>query len=133
MGSTLRVNDTLQITDVQGFPSELSIMQHIASPYNIEEFGETVFTFQDKDGIRNFQQPPVKNFLVQNYQGKHIYWGLIMMLEVRHDYLANTTSGRYQLASLYSLIQMQMAAAMTGLATNLDYFSSTFYVASEPE
>ncbi|MEM6431277.1 MAG: hypothetical protein AAF708_18710 [Deinococcota bacterium] len=133
MGSTLRVNDTLQITDAQGFPSELSIAQHIASPYIIEDFKETVFTFTDKDGIRNFQQPPVKNFLVQNYQGKHIYWGLIVMLEVHHDYLANTTSGRYKLASLYSLAQMKMAAAMTGLAADLDYFSSTLYLSSEPD
>lgn len=125
MGSTIRVNDTLQITAAQGFPAELDILRQLESPLLATQFSETVFSFQGKDGIRNFQQDPVKNFLVENRAGKHIYWGLITMLTVSHDYLANTTSGVYKLHTLYTLEQMKLAAQITGLAPELDYFSST--------
>lgn len=124
MGSTVRSNDTLQITDEQGFPTELDIHRHIRTPLVAEQFAGRVFAFQDKPSIRNFQQPPVQNFLVQNYQGMHIYWGLITMLTVTHDYQTNSTSGQYQIHTIYTLQEMQMAARMTGLAAELDYFST---------
>lgn len=127
MGSTVRVNDTLQITAEQGFPRELAISEYLESPFPVSRFDGVVFSFQAKEGIRNFQQPPVQNFLVENHQGKHIYWGLITMLFVGHDYLANVTSGQYKLHTLYTLEQMKMAANLTGLASDLDYFSSELY------
>ena len=123
MGSTLRVNDTLQITSEQGFPAALDIRKHLRSPFLAAQFEKQVFAFHGKEGVRNFQQPPVQNFLVQNLEGKHIYWGLITMLDVSHDYLHNLSSGRYKIHLLYTPEQMKMAAEMTGLANELDYFS----------
>lgn len=122
MGSTLRINDTLQITAEQGFPIELDINAHLESPLSASQFGSRVFTFWGKDGVRNFQHPPVQNFLVENRGGQHIYWGLITMLSVTHDYLENVTSGRYRLHTLYTPEQMQRAAPMLGLDPALDYF-----------
>ena len=125
MGSTVRINDTLQITPQQGFPNALNIEQHLRQPILASAFETTVFEFFDKDGIRSFQQPPTVNFLVENRAGRHIYWGLIRVESIAHDYLNNTTSGRYRLQSIYTPEQMKMAAAMTGLASDLDYFLST--------
>jgi len=133
MGSTIRVNDTLQITAEQGFPQVLSISNYLESPFTVSRFAGTAFSFQNKEGIRNFQQPPVQNFLVENHQGKHIYWGLITMLRVSHDYSANVTSGEYRLHTLYTLEQMKMAATLTGLASDLDYFSSKLYAPVSPD
>ncbi|MDQ3397649.1 MAG: hypothetical protein M3511_07735 [Deinococcota bacterium] len=125
MGSTIRVNDTLQITPEQGFPTELDIHRHLESPFSYRQFKNRVFSFRGKEGVRTFQQPPVQNFLVENRGGKHIYWGLITMLTVTHDYLDEVTSGRYQIHTLYTPEQMRMAARMTGIASELDYFANT--------
>ena len=124
MGSTIRVNDTLQITPDQGFPPALDIHQHIHALLSAAYFRDQIFSFHGKEGIRNFQQPPVQNFLVENRAGKHIYWGLITMLTVTHDYVGNVTSGTYRIHTIYTLEQMKMAAEMTGLASKLDYFSA---------
>lgn len=122
MGSTLRVNDTLQISAAQGFPVELDIAAHLSQPLTLETFRNRLFSFHNKEGIRNFQQPPVQNFLVENREGKHIYWGLITMLQVSHDYLANMTSGKYNLHTLYTPEQMKLAPQLLGLAKELDFF-----------
>ena len=123
MGSTIRVNDTLQITPNQGFPIALDILQHLMFPLSASQFSGQVFSFWSKEGIRNFQQSPVQNFLVENREGKHIYWGLITMLSVTHDYLKNMTSGQYQIYTIYTHEQMKMAARMTGIDSQLDYFA----------
>ena len=123
MGSTIRTNDTLQITASQGFPAELDLERHRKSPLNGAQFENRAFSFRDKEEIRNFQQPPVKNFLVENRKGKHIYWGLITMLSVKHDYVGQVTAGQYQIHTLYSYDEMKIAARMLGLDPQLDYFS----------
>ena len=122
MGSTIRLNDTLQITAAQGFPAELDLVQQLESPLSASHFEGQTFSFRDKEGVRNFQQPPVLNFLVENRDGKHIYWGRIAMLNVTHDYLANVTSGRYEIHTLYTPEQMKVAAKLIGLDEELDYF-----------
>jgi hypothetical protein len=127
MGSTLRVNDTLQITSEQGFPEVLDIAEHLRSPLAVTRFEGVIFDFCAKEGIRNFQQPPTANFLVQNYQGTHIYWGLIFMLWVTHDYANDLTSGRYRLHTLYTPEQMRLAPELVGLERHVDYFSSPLY------
>ena len=123
MGSTVRTNDTLQITAEQGFPAVLDIQQHLKEPFSTSQFEAQTFAFGGKEGIRNFQQPPIRNFLVENRDGRHIYWGLISMLKVSHDYLENVTSGQYQIYRLYTPEQMKVAASLVGLAEELDYFS----------
>lgn len=122
MGSTIRVNDTLQITREQGFPAQLDIDRHLDSPLVASHFDSALFAFHGKEGIRNFQQPPVRNFLVENRAGKHIYWGLITMVTITHDYFENVTAGEFKIYTIYTPRQMKMAAQMIGLADALDYF-----------
>ncbi len=103
------MNDTLQLTKEQGFPDELNLEKHLKTPYKIEDFKNKVFEFHDKPNVRNYQMPPVRNFLVENRDGKWIYWGLIHILEVTHDYEKKTTSGRFKIVYLYTPEEMKKA------------------------
>lgn len=97
MGSMIELNDTLQITKEQGFPEELNYEKHKINPYKAEDFKDKIFEFKNKPNIRNYHMPPVRNFLVENTNGKWLYWGLIHILEVKHDYVNKTTSGKYKI------------------------------------
>ena len=70
MGSYVEINDTLQITKEQGFPKELDLKQHKKIPYTAEQFADKIFEFTNKPSIRNYQMQPVRNFLVENINGK---------------------------------------------------------------
>ena len=109
MGSYIEMNDTLQITREQGFPKELTLEQHLKFPFKAEQFKDNIFEFQNKPNIRNYHMPPVRNFLVENINGKWIYWGQIHMLEVHHDYINKTTSGKFKIIYINKPEEMNMA------------------------
>ena len=109
MGSYIEMNDTLQITKEQGFPQELNIENHLKNPYTAEQFADKVFEFHDKPNIRNYHMPPVRCFLVENINGKWLYWGLIHVLEVKHDYINKKTSGKYKIIYINKPEEMEMA------------------------
>ncbi|MFT4308160.1 MAG: hypothetical protein ACMXYM_02210 [Candidatus Woesearchaeota archaeon] len=108
MGSMIEINDTLQLTHEQGFPRELDYKQHMGTPFRASDFEEP-FEFKDKPGVRLYQRPPIRNFLVQNVDGKWIYWGLVHVLEVVHDMVQQTTSGTFRIIHLYSPEEMKLA------------------------
>ena len=83
---SIEINDTLQISKEQGFPKELDLEAHLKNPLNTEDFKDRIFEFTNKPEIRMYKVPPVRNFLVENRDGKWIYWGLVHILEVHHDY-----------------------------------------------
>ena len=99
----------MQITKEQGFPKELDWKQHIVKPYNAEQFKDKVFEFKNKPNIRNYHMPPVRNFLVENINGKWIYWGLVHILEVKHDYINKVTSGKFKIKYINSPEEMKSA------------------------
>ncbi|MSU56354.1 MAG: hypothetical protein EXS51_03555 [Candidatus Taylorbacteria bacterium] len=109
MGSFIELNDTLQLTKEQGFPVELDLEKHKTKPFSAKDFEGRVFEFRDKPAIRLYQAPPVRNFLVENRDGKWIYWGLCHILQVTHDYTAKTTSGKFKIISIYSVEDMTKA------------------------
>lgn len=109
MGSYIEMNDTLQITKEQGFPVELDWRKHLKNPYTVEQFKDRIFEFKDKPSIRNYQIPPVRNFLVENINGKWLYWGLIHILEIKHDYINKTTSGKFKIIYINTPKEMEMA------------------------
>jgi len=110
MGSIFELNDTLQLTAEQGFPvKELNLEKHLKNPYKVSDFKNKVFAFSNKPNIRNYQMPPVRNFLVENRDGKWIYWGLCQILEITHDYINKTTSGKFKIIYLYSPEEMKKA------------------------
>lgn len=123
MGSMIEINDTLQITRKQGFPVELDIARHLVSPIELEEFTDRVFEFKDKADIRVYQQPPCRNFLVENINDKWIYWGLCHILEITHDYKNKTTSGKFKIIYINSPKEMQAAFKLIDRRPEFDYFS----------
>ncbi|MBI4599814.1 hypothetical protein HY732_02735 [Candidatus Uhrbacteria bacterium] len=109
MGSFIEINDTLQLTREQGFPRELDFAIHLKTPYRTEDFSERVFEFKDKPAIRLYKVPPVRNFLVENRDGKWIYWGLVHILTIIHDYEKRMTAGTYKIIYLYPPDEMREA------------------------
>jgi len=103
------MNDTLQITKEQGFPKELDWREHLKNPYTAEQFKDKIFEFKDKPSIRNYQIPPVRNFLVENIDGKWLYWGLVHIIEIHHDYIKNSTSGKYKIIYINTPEEMKYA------------------------
>ena len=112
MGTIIEINDTLQISQDQGFPIELDYTKHVDSPFKAEQFSGRIFEFKDKPGIRLYQSPPVRNFLVENKNGKWIYWGLIHILETVHDHVNKTTRGKYNIIYIYTPEEMSKAHEM---------------------
>jgi hypothetical protein len=107
MGSIIETNDTLQITTEQGFPAQLDLEKHKQNPLKVENFTENIFEFRGKKGIRVYQVPPIRNFLAHNIDGKWIYWGLVHILEINHDYANKTTSGKFKIIKIYTPKEME--------------------------
>ncbi len=122
MGSYIEINDTLQITKEQGFPSELIISKHEENPFMAEDFKDRVFEFCDKPAIRIFQAPPVRVFLVENVDGKWIYWGLVHILEVKHNLENKTTSGKFKIIDIFSLEDIKKAYDLIDQRADFNYF-----------
>ena len=109
MGSTIKINDTLQLTREQGFPTMLDLQIHLKTPYKVEDFSDKIFEFKDKPEVRIYQAPPIRNFLVENRNGKWIYWGLVHVLEITHNYILKTTSGKFKIIYIYTPDEMRQA------------------------
>lgn len=105
MGSYIELNDTLQITTEQGFPSKvLNLEKHKKNPIKLEDIRDNIFEFHEKPGARVFHPAPTRCFLVQNIGGKWLYWGKIIMLEQTikgEKKETQTTSGKYRIIQIY--------------------------------
>lgn len=109
MGSFIEINDTLQLTKEQGFPNMLSIDAHLSRPFTAQEFENTIFHFNNKEHVRIYKAPPVRNFLVENVDGKWIYWGLCHVTEEVHDMVKKTTSGKFKIIYINTPEEMREA------------------------
>jgi hypothetical protein len=123
MGSQITINDTLQITKEQGFPSELNLEKHLDNPFKAEDFKDKIFEFKDKEDIRIYQAPPVRNFLVENRNGKWIYWRLVHILEVNYDYENKITSGKFKIIYINSPEEMKEAFKLIDRRPDFNYFT----------
>jgi hypothetical protein len=123
MGSFIELNDTLRISKAQGFPKGLDLQKHLQNPYKSENFVGKVFHFKAKPKIRVYQQPPVRNFLVEDVAGKWVYWGKCHILEIHHDYTAQETSGTFKILSLNTPEMMQQAFELIDLTPENNYFA----------
>ena len=113
MGSFIEINDTLRITREQGFPTELDLETHLQNPYTVDAVADKVFTFTAKPEIRIYKVPPVRNFLVQDLDGKWIYWGLCYIQSVQHDYVKKETSGTFKIVRLNTPEEMKQMFKLT--------------------
>lgn len=112
MGSFIEVNDTLQITKEQGFPKELVYEKHVKKPFQASDFKGRIFSFSGKKEIRLYQQPPVTNLLVENVDGDWLFWGMVEINEIHHDYVKKVTSGKYRIVQIYSPAEMKQMEKM---------------------
>ena len=104
MGSHIQLNDTLEITTEQGFPTELNLKKHREKSFTAKDFSNKIFEFKDKPGARLFHPAPCRCFLVHNIDGKWLYWGKIVIIEqtIRGEDKENqTTSGKYKIIKIY--------------------------------
>lgn len=122
MGSFIEINDTLQITKEQGFPKELDIEKHLQEPFTAETFKDKIFSFTDKPDIRIYKIPPVRNFLVENKDGKWIYWGLVHIIETTCDYTNKTTSGKFKIIYINTPEEMRKAHNIIDRRPETQYF-----------
>lgn len=113
MGSFIELNDTLRITKEQGFPAELDVEKHIKNPYSQSDIEGKVFAFNGKQAIRVYQRPPVRTFLVEDIDGKWLYWGLCFITEIHHDYEKQETSGKFKIVRLNSPDEMKEMFKLT--------------------
>jgi len=109
MGSFIEINDTLQLSQEQWFPVELDYEKHQVLPFTAKDFQGKIFKFHDKPKIRLYQMPPVRNFLVQNIEGKWLYWWLVHIIEVTHDMVQQMTSWKFEIIHIYSPEEMESA------------------------
>ena len=109
MGSFIEINDTLQLTTEQGFPVELDYNIHKIKPFNTDDFKDKIYEFKNKPNIRIYKIPPVRNFLAHSIDSKWLYWGLVHIIEVTHDNLNQTTSGKFKIIQIYSPEEMKNA------------------------
>ena len=125
MGSYIELNDTLQITKEQGFPEELDLDRHLQTPFTAEDFKGKVFEFKNKSEIRNYMAPPVRNFLVENRDGKWIYWGLVHITEITCDYINKKTSGKFVIIRLNTPEEMKQAHHLIDARAEMNFFNET--------
>ncbi len=123
MGSPLTFNDTLNLDAAQGFPAELALAAHKNKPFKAEQFKGRLFKFTKPD-LRFYHPKPVRVSLVQNIDGKWIYWGMAHVHRVTLDYVANTTSGEFEIVDIFSLEQMKSYFAMRDKRQGFDYFEN---------
>ena len=104
------------------FLDDLDLARHLHTPYRTADVLGRTFAFHAKPSVRVYKLPPVRNFLVEDLDGKWLYWGLCHVLEVRHDYLAQTTSGLYTITHLNSPDEMRQAFALVDRVWANDWF-----------
>ena len=125
MGSYVELNDTLQITTEQGFPSDLlDLEKHRETPISLNEVKDKVFEFHDKPGARIYHPSPTRCFLVHNIGGKWLYWGKVLLLEQTikgESKETQTTSGKYKIIQIYDL-EYQEQFTKNECPEDLSYF-----------
>ncbi len=60
--------------------------------------------------------------MVEELNGKWLYWGLCHILSVEHDYVNKTTSGTFKIICLYTPEEMKQAFRLVDTRPELDYF-----------
>jgi hypothetical protein len=123
MGSFIEINDTLQISKEQGFPESLDYESHKIKNFRSSDFDGKIFEFKNKPSIRLYQAPPVRNFLVENIDGKWLYWAQIHILEIKHDYVNKTTSGKFKIIHINSVEEMKQAHLILDRTKSTDFFN----------
>ena len=122
MGTQFIHNDSLQITREQGFPKELVYEKHLKKPFTAEDFKNKIFQFHDKQGLRFYQAQPTRNFLIENRDGKFLYWGLVHILESHLDYVNKIASGKFKIIYINTPEEMKKAYDLIDRRPEMNFF-----------
>ncbi len=98
MGSLIEFNDTLKISVERGFPKDLRLEDHVKDSKSTLKFIGRTFDFTNS-GRRIYQAEPSRVFLVQEIDGKWLYWGHARIL--RQTMTKDSTTGLYQIIKIY--------------------------------
>lgn len=112
MGSFVEINDTLQLTIEQGFPTHIfDLEKHQKTPITLKDVEGMVFEFKDKPSARIFQIDPVRVYYVHNVNGKWLFWGRVLIQSQKIEKQLNDdgtwdegnwkTSGTYTILNVY--------------------------------
>ena len=101
MGSLIEINDTLKISKDRGFPLELRVEQHQnGSPFNLEQFADQVFDFCNPDR-RRYHDGGTRVLLVEEIDGRWLYWGHAQILRQTQDTPKERTEGQFMITKIY--------------------------------
>lgn len=133
MGNYIEVNDTLQITEEQGFPSKtFKLEEHEKNPVTLDSVKGLIFTFKGKPRARIYHLEPVRIFLVENINGKWLFWG---HAQIQNQTISKKmsssgewtgeweTSGTYTISKIYTPEQ-QRATTILESPPGRSYFGS---------
>lgn len=98
MGSLIEINDTLKISKERGFPQELKLESHVKDPESSRRFLGKQHNFWNIDD-RLYNRPPTRVFLVEEIDGKWLYWGNAFITSQTMS--EGKTSGNYIITKIY--------------------------------
>jgi len=99
MGSKIETNDTLKISKERGFPKELVLEEHLAHPEEtLAKVEKKAFQFWNTEE-RLYNRPPTRVFLVEEVNGKWLYWGHALVQE--QTIKDNRTEGLFEIVKIY--------------------------------
>ena len=81
MGCSYEINDTLLLTEDQGFPSDLlTFEKHRKKPITLKDVEGKIFSFRNKPVARAFQLDPVRVYLFESTKNdKWLGWGRVFI------------------------------------------------------
>lgn len=144
MGTIIDLNDTLELTDAQGFPFDVfNLERHLRSPITLDDVAGRLFKFHGKAKPRIFQLDPVRVFFYHNLPDKNgdtkwLAWGEVLIQslhieknpEVAHQSKRNesdpnqwVTGGTYTILKVYDP-DYQRIATQHQTPQGFNYFAS---------
>lgn len=101
MGSSIEINDTLKISKERGFPAILTLDTHVQTPRTLADLKNAVYNFWNADE-RLYHRAPTRVFLVEEINGKWLYWGHANVIEQTIDSEKHQTRGKFIVTRIYA-------------------------------
>jgi hypothetical protein len=111
MGSFVEINDTLQLTEEQGFPIHIfDLEKHKKNPITLQDVAGKVFEFKNKPSARIFQIDPVRVYYIHNVDGKWLFWGRVLIQSQKIEKQLNDdgswTEGSWKTSGTYTILNV---------------------------
>ena len=121
MGSIIKINYILNISEERGFPTGLTLERHVQDPTSSQSFLGKDFDFCN-DGARIYPIPPTDVFLVQDTNNKSLFWGKALVVSQTIE--GGKTKGRYNIIKIYDPVFQRLITNEEALKGG-SYFNET--------